>query len=88
LNQCVFQWAVFNWEQVAVADVASEFDSKYDWAEGYDFQALGRGCAVQLNRTENLIASSDFGDSLDAVLSAAQAKLADGSVPIDAAIDL
>lgn len=80
LNQCVFQWAVFNWEQVEVAEVASAFDDKYDWAEGYDFEALGRGCAGQLSRSANLIASSDFSNSLDAVLSAAQAKLADGFV--------
>jgi hypothetical protein len=80
LNQCVFQWAVFNWEQVEVAEVASAFDDKYDWAEGYDFEALGRGCAGQLSRSASLIASSDFSNSLDAVLRAAQAKLADGSV--------
>jgi hypothetical protein len=80
LNQCVFQWAVFNWEQVEVTEVTSAFNGKYAWAEGYDFEALGRGCAGQLSRTASLIASSDFSNSLDAVLSAAQAKLADGSV--------
>lgn len=84
MNQCVFQWAVFNWEQVQVAEVASEFDDKYAWAKGYDFEALGIGCAGQLSRTASLIVSSDFSASLDAVLSAAQAKLADGFVPTSA----
>ncbi|KAK3940427.1 SGNH hydrolase-type esterase domain-containing protein [Diplogelasinospora grovesii] len=78
LNQCIYQWAVFNWEQVAVAEIASKFKDKYDWAAEYDFFPLGRGCDGQLSRTADLIASSAFSSSLDAVLSAAKAKLASG----------
>lgn len=83
LNQCIFQWAVFNWEQVKVAQVQAALSRK-PWAKGYDFEPLGRGCEGQLSHTADMIASSSFTNSLDAVLSAAQAKLAEGFVAIDA----
>ena len=44
----------------------------------------GAAASGQLYRTVSLIASSDFSNSLDAVLSAAKAKLADGFVIMDA----
>jgi hypothetical protein len=83
LNQCIFQWAVFNWEQVTVAEIAAEFDAKYDWASDYDFEPLGYGCDAQLARTASLLASSDFSSKLDAVLSAAKAKLSARLVDTD-----
>jgi hypothetical protein len=76
LNQCIFQWAVLNSAQVNIGKIASEFDKKYEWAAGLDWDALGRGCAGQLKRTGSLIASESFSKSLDSVLDAAKKKLA------------
>lgn len=79
LNQCIFQWAVLNPEQVAVAKAAA-LAKDLDWAADYDFSTLGLGCAGQLARTQSLIASDAFSSNLDAVLNAAKAKLATGLV--------
>lgn len=75
LNQCIYQWAVLNKDQVAIAKGAA-FDKKYDWASGVDWDSLGRGCTAQLDHTQSLIDSSTFSSNIDAVLKAAKAKLA------------
>ncbi|RYP70471.1 hypothetical protein DL769_004960 [Monosporascus sp. CRB-8-3] len=77
LNQCVFQWGVLNWEQVALAKTAATVDKEYQWANDVDWDSLGRGCDEQLNRTEYIINSDDFSSNIDKVLDAAKAKLAD-----------
>jgi len=84
LNQCIFQWAVLNWAQVTLAQIVAAFDSDYDWAADYDFEPLGRGCDAQLARSASLIASSKFSSRLDAILSAAKAKLSNGFVATNA----
>jgi hypothetical protein len=75
LNQCIFQWAVFNSDQVTKAKTAALANPEYSWAKSYDWDALGRGCAGQLTRTKNIIASAGFSKSLDQVISAAKLKL-------------
>jgi len=77
LNQCIYQWAVLNQEQVTVAQAAA-LTKEFDWAADYDWETLGLGCAAQLDRTQSLIASSTFSSNIDAVLNAAKAKLAPG----------
>lgn len=80
LNQCVFQYGVFNWDQVTVAEVAAKYDEKYKWASEIDFEKLGRGCPGQLGISSNLIDSTSFSNQIDKVLNAAKAKLASGLV--------
>lgn len=75
LNQCIFQWAVLNAGQVALAKAAAFANSDYTWAKSYDWDALGLGCDGQLARTKQLIASDAFSRSLDEVISAAKLKL-------------
>lgn len=77
LNQCIYQWSVLNQEQVAVAKLAA-LDKKYEWAAGFDWDTLGRGCEGQLDHTQSLIDSGTFSSNLDAVLNAAKAKLIQG----------
>jgi len=75
LNQCIFQWAVLNSDQVTIAKTAALVDPDYAWAKDYDWDALGRGCAGQLTRTKNIVASAAFSKSLDQVIEAAKLKL-------------
>ncbi|PWY96628.1 fibronectin type III domain protein [Aspergillus sclerotioniger CBS 115572] len=75
LNQCIFQWAVLNSNQVAVTKAAALADPDYTWAGSYDWDSLGLGCDGQLARTRNLIAGDAFSKSLDSVIEAAKAKL-------------
>lgn len=75
LNQCIFQWAVLSESQVTVAKLAA-LSKKLDWASDYDWDALGRGCDAQLDRSQAIIYSPQFGSSLDSVVSAAKGKLA------------
>ncbi|KAH7128006.1 SGNH hydrolase-type esterase domain-containing protein [Dactylonectria estremocensis] len=79
LNQCIFQWAVVNQEQVAVAKLAA-LDKNYDWTRDFDWDKLGRGCAGQLDLTQALIDSEGFSSNLDAVLAAAKGKLAQDGI--------
>jgi hypothetical protein len=67
---------VLNDQQVNIGKIASEFDKKFEWAAGLDWDALGRGCAGQLKRTASLVESDSFSKSLDSVLDAAKKKLA------------
>lgn len=67
---------MLNGAQVNIGKIASEFDKKYEWAAGLDWDALGRGCVGQLKRTGSLIESDSFSKSLDSVLDAAKKKLA------------
>jgi hypothetical protein len=81
LNQCIYQWCVLNPEQVAVAKAAVLLEpKKYSWAEGFDFDALGRGCSEQLKRTGSLIDSDDFPKNLDNVITQAKNRLDIGCV--------
>lgn len=82
LNQCIFQWAVLNPNQVDVAKAATFADSKYAWAKNFDWDSLGLGCDGQLARTKQLIAGDAFSKSLDSVISAAKAKLGSELVTI------
>lgn len=74
LNQCIFQWAVFDWKQVATGKLAKLKEEK--WAANLDFDKFGRGCLKQLSESHDLIESSDFSKRLDDVLAAAKKKLA------------
>lgn len=76
LNQCVFQWAVLNANQVKTAKAASQLDPKFAWASSVDWDSLGVGCAGQLAQTQAIIEGSEFSKSLDSVISAAKSKLA------------
>jgi hypothetical protein len=83
LNQCIFQFAVLNPQQVIVAKLAVEAEPEnYAWAKDFDFDTLGRGCATQLDQTAAIIGSSTFSSNLDQVLNAAKAKLAKECVPV------
>jgi hypothetical protein len=75
LNQCIFQWAVLNSGQVAVAKTAALLDPQYEWAQDFDWDSLGLGCEAQMALTSTLIGSSDFSKRLDSVIGAAKAKL-------------
>ncbi|PGH17920.1 hypothetical protein AJ79_00819 [Helicocarpus griseus UAMH5409] len=80
LNQCIYQWAVINQEQVALAK-ATALDRMFEWATGFDWEALGRGCAKQLDHTRSLIEGEAFSSNVDKVLEAAKTKLAkDGKI--------
>jgi hypothetical protein len=73
LNQCVYQWCVLNPEQVAIAKAAVLLEpDKYEWAEGFDFDALGRGCADQLKRSGSILESEEFSRNLDTVIKEAK----------------
>lgn len=84
LNQCIFQWAVFNHDQAIVGKIQQAVDKLknvkgFKWAEKFDFDTMSRGFegpGGQLVRSERLIAGKDFSQSLDSVISAAKAKLA------------
>ncbi|KAJ0413256.1 fibronectin type III domain protein [Aspergillus carlsbadensis] len=82
LNQCIFQWAVLNPEQVTVAKTAAILDEEnYGWAKDFDWDKIGRGCQGQLARTKSIVAGAAFTTSLDKLLSAARRKLApDGMI--------
>ena len=74
LNQCIYQWASFDSLQVTtgqLAKIAAE-----PWAQGIDFDTLGRGCGRQLQATEDFINGQEFSDRLDSLLSATKKKLA------------
>ncbi|KAF3392625.1 hypothetical protein F1880_008918 [Penicillium rolfsii] len=75
LNQCIFQWAVLNSDQVTLAKTAAIADADYAWAKSYDWDSLGIGCEGQLAHTNKIIASDSFKKSLDEVISAAKLKL-------------
>ncbi|KND93383.1 Lipase 1 [Tolypocladium ophioglossoides CBS 100239] len=79
LNQCIFQWSVFNKEQVAAGKLAELLEEP--WAKNVDFDVLGRGCDGQLKISRAIIESNDFSSRLDAVIAAAKKKLApDGMI--------
>ncbi|KAJ5475502.1 hypothetical protein N7539_007789 [Penicillium diatomitis] len=81
LNQCVFQWAVLNANQVNTAKAASKLDPKFALVSSVDWDSLGVGCAGQLARTQSIIDGDAFSESIDAVISAAKSKLAsDGMI--------
>ncbi|PNY28628.1 Lipase 1 [Tolypocladium capitatum] len=73
LNQCIFQWCVFDKKQVAAGKLAELL--KEPWAK-IDFDVMGRGCDGQLKISRAIIESNDFSSRLDAVISAAKKKLA------------
>lgn len=72
-------WATLNKEQVVAAEAAA-LEEDYEWAEDYDWETLGRGCAAQLQRSQSIISSSTFSASLDNVLTTAKLKLTPGQV--------
>jgi hypothetical protein len=82
LNQCIFQWAVVNSEQVMVAKAAALADKDYKWAADFDWDRIGRGCEGQLARSKGIIAGDAFSRSLDSVIAAAKKKLGPESVTI------
>ncbi|KAL4983900.1 fibronectin type III domain protein [Aspergillus falconensis] len=75
LNQCIFQWAALNSDQVAVAKAAVLADPDYAWLKDFDWDSTGRGCDGQLARTENIIKGVAFSKKLDSVIAAAKRKL-------------
>lgn len=77
LNMCVFQWASFQRnevdklkQQVEKGDMHDELKKRFDW------EALLRNCAGQLDHTRDIINSGGFASSLDNVINAAKPKLA------------
>lgn len=75
LNKCIFQWAVLNKDQVAVAKLLA-LDRNFAWAKDYDWDLLGLTCEEQLDRTRSIIDSGEFSKDLDTLINAAKAKLA------------
>ncbi|PLB48819.1 fibronectin type III domain protein [Aspergillus steynii IBT 23096] len=75
LNQCIYQWAVFNSAQVTLAKAAALADPRFKWGEGFDWDSLGLGCDGQLARTKKLIEGDAFSKNLDSVIAAAKKKL-------------
>lgn len=75
LNQCIFQWAVLQSNQVELAK-AIAIKEGWDWAVDYNWNTLGLGCQKQLEISAEIIESNTFAESLDDVLSAAKTKLA------------
>lgn len=73
LNQCIYQWAAFNPEQVAVGKLA-ELKGE-SWAEFIDFDKFGRGCEGQIRISLELIESSWFSEQIDKTIEAAKEKL-------------
>lgn len=74
LNQCIYQWAAFNPEQVAVGKLAQLKEEP--WAEHIDFAKFGRGCEGQIGISLELIESPWFGEQIDRTIEAAKKKLA------------
>lgn len=74
LNQCIYQWAAFNPEQVAVAKLA-ELKGEA-WAKDIDFEKFGRGCDGQIDASVEIINSPWFSKQLDSTIEAAKKKLA------------
>ncbi|KAK2811108.1 hypothetical protein FQN50_002444 [Emmonsiellopsis sp. PD_5] len=80
LNQCIYQWAVLTEEQVKIAKAAA-LKGGYDWAAGFEFDHLSRGCQGQLDYAQSLIEGDEFSQNIDKVLTAAKAKLSkDGTI--------
>ncbi|KAL6864240.1 SGNH hydrolase-type esterase domain-containing protein [Trichoderma novae-zelandiae] len=80
LNQCIFQWAVLDKTQVAIAKL-SALDKNFAWARDYDWDSLGRGCEGQMDRSLTMINSGLFSARLDSLLNSAKKKLApDGMI--------
>ncbi|XMA20860.1 hypothetical protein WAI453_013651 [Rhynchosporium graminicola] len=75
MNQCIFQFAVLNAEQVIVAKYEAFTNKKFKFAEDFDFDAAGMGCEGQLEASRKLIDSPTFSSNLDALLQAAKNKL-------------
>ncbi|KAK4198547.1 hypothetical protein QBC40DRAFT_308196 [Triangularia verruculosa] len=78
LNSCIFQMGVFNKEQAAAAKLIAEVDKEYAWAKEVDWDSLSRGCEGQIEWSKSLATSQAFSTNLDAVLTAAKKKLANG----------
>ena len=78
LNSCIFQMGVFTKAQAAAAKVIAEVDEEYAWANGWDWDSLSRGCEGQIQWSSSLIGAQAFNAKLDAVLTAAKKKLANG----------
>ena len=78
LNQCIYQWAVLNPNQVHVAKAAALANSEYGWANDMDWDSLGLGCEGQISHTWDIINSPEFSNRLAAVVTAAKTKLAPG----------
>ncbi|KAK4452713.1 carbohydrate esterase family 3 protein [Podospora aff. communis PSN243] len=74
-QQCIFQWALFRWDQEIIGTLAS-LTKDFACAKKINFAAYSRGCEGQLQRTGDIIASDDFAKRLDKVISAAKTKLA------------
>lgn len=74
LNQCIYQWAVFNKQQVNTAKAAA-LKGDFKWADGIAWDKLGHGCEKQLKVSKSLIDGDEFSGNIDKVLKEAQKKL-------------
>ena len=77
LNQCVFQIAVVDKEQVAAGKIAAK-TKEFKYFDKVDWDNLGRGCPGIIDLTTQLVRSDEFKGRLDKVLEAAKKKLAPG----------
>lgn len=84
LNQCIFQWAVLNTDQVTKAKTIVKVDKDYEFLNFLDMSVYGCGCEGQMDVSQALIDGPAFSSSLDSVISAAKAKLGPGSVLLQA----
>ncbi|RYP71496.1 hypothetical protein DL771_004751 [Monosporascus sp. 5C6A] len=66
---------VLDRQVVVFAKTAATVDKEYQWAKDVDWDSLGCGYNVQLDRTESIINSDAFSGNIDKVLDAAKAKL-------------
>jgi hypothetical protein len=80
LNQCIYQFAALNYAQATLDEIIVEFDDRFEWLKDVDWQALGRGCVPQLERTQALISTDAFKNAISLTIGEAQHKLAPGFV--------
>ena len=73
LNQCVYQWTVFNKFQEGVTAIAKLKGEK--WAQKLDASVWARGCAGQLKVSQDIMNSAEFSKRLDNLISATKKKL-------------
>jgi hypothetical protein len=60
---------------VIITKLAALVDPNYAWAKDFDWDSLGLCYDGQLAHTRDLITGDAFSNSLDAIISAAKAKL-------------
>ncbi|KAJ3497498.1 hypothetical protein NLG97_g1847 [Lecanicillium saksenae] len=71
LNQCVYQWSTFEWDDV---DAPKHDELKRDFPD-MDWEKFGVGCGNQMKASMDIIMSERFSTDLDVLIETAKRKL-------------